>query len=232
MRHLGATVSQRTLLGPARQFTTPRTESPPQRVMAMIDSKAHTVLLDPARLWTSDEVLARPSPVPKTAGTYAWYFKRIPGSIDASRCHAFDGMPLLYVGIAPRPPYKDGRRSRSTLHQRIRYHYRGNAAGSTLRLTLGCLLTETLGIELRRVGSGARRTFSDGERLLSDWMSQNAFVCWLEHPQPWLLEASMIEQYDLPLNLDQNKRNEFHPELSAARRQAKQHAAELPIVPR
>jgi hypothetical protein len=28
---------------------------------------------------------------------------------------------------------------------------RGNAEGSTLRLTLGCLLSEQLGIELRRV---------------------------------------------------------------------------------
>ena len=198
----------------------------------MIEPMIQTLLLDPLRLWRRDEVLSRPSPVPKTPGVYAWFFKRVPGSIDAARCHTFDGMPLLYVGIAPRPPYKDGRRSRSTLHQRVRYHYRGNAAGSTLRLTLGCLLTETLGIELRRVGTGARRTFSDGERLLSEWMSQNALVCWLEHPQPWHIEASLIAQYDLPLNLDQNKRNRFHPELSAARQRAKQCAAELPILPR
>lgn len=198
----------------------------------MIEPMTQTVLLDPLRLWGRDEVLARPSPVPKTSGVYAWYFKRMPDSVDAARCHTLEGMPLLYVGIAPRPPYKDGRRSGSTLHQRVRYHYRGNAAGSTLRLTLGCLLTETLGIELRRVGSGARRTFSDGEGLLSEWMSQNAFVCWLEHPQPWQIEASLIAQYDLPLNLDQNKRNRFHPELSAARQRAKQRAAELPIVPR
>ena len=40
---------------------------------------------------------------------------------------------------------------------RIRYHFRGNAEGSTLRLTLGCLLIKPLGIELRRVGSGKRR---------------------------------------------------------------------------
>lgn len=32
------------------------------------------------------------------------------------------------------------------------------ACGSTLRLTLGCLLAEQLGIQLRRVGSGARVT--------------------------------------------------------------------------
>ncbi|MEU8575440.1 GIY-YIG nuclease family protein [Streptomyces asoensis] len=34
---------------------------------------------------------------------------------------------------------------RQNLRKRVRYHYRGNAAGSTLRFTLGCLL----GLELR-----------------------------------------------------------------------------------
>lgn len=139
---------------------------------------------------------------------------------------------MLYVGIAPKKPYADGRRSQTTLHQRVRYHYTGNAEGSTLRLTLGCLLTAELGIELRRVGSGKRRTFSAGEQLLSDWMSDNAFVCWTAHPEPWTLEQELIAGYDLPLNLDQNKRNVFHPELSAARRAAKERAAALPVLPR
>ena len=118
---------------------------------------------------------------------------------------------MLYVGIAPKKPYADGRPSRTTIQQRVRYHYAGNAEGSTLRLTLGCLLADELGIELRRVGSGTRRTFSDGERKLSEWMGSNAFVCWTEDPEPWLLEEDLIAQFDLPLNLDQNKRNTFHP---------------------
>ncbi|GAA2511770.1 hypothetical protein GCM10010406_54960 [Streptomyces thermolineatus] len=39
-------------------------------------------------------------------------------------------------------------RSPQNLRTRVRYHFRGNAAGSTPRLTLGCLL----GLELRRFG--------------------------------------------------------------------------------
>ncbi|MET9440781.1 GIY-YIG nuclease family protein [Streptomyces sp. NPDC006610] len=55
------------------------------------------------------------------------------------------------------------RTSTQNLRKRVRYHYRGNAAGSTLRLTLGCLL----GLELRRVGSGKRMTFGKaGEAIL------------------------------------------------------------------
>ncbi len=190
-------------------------------------------LLEPERLWSREEVIAtRPSPVPKTGGVYAWYFRQIPGAIDTSRCHMHDGMTLLYVGIAPKKPYADGRRSKTTLHQRVGYHYTGNAEGSTLRLTLGCLLGTGLGIELRRVGSGKRRTFATGEQLLSSWMAANAFVCWAVHSEPWELEEELIARYDLPLNLDQNRRNAFHPELSAARRAAKERAAQLPILPR
>lgn len=48
---------------------------------------------------------------------------------------------LLYVGISPKaPPSNGGAPSRSTLRKRLQTHYRGNAEGSTLRKTLGCLL--------------------------------------------------------------------------------------------
>jgi hypothetical protein len=75
---------------------------------------------------------------------------------------------MLYVGISPKASPKNGKPpSRQTLRSRVRYHYCGNAEGSTLRLTLGCLLAEKLCMDLRRVGSGKRRTFFHGERLLS-----------------------------------------------------------------
>src|ERR1700722_7026268 len=54
----------------------------------------------------------------------------------------------------------------------------GNAEGSTLRLTLGCLLAGELGLELRRGGSGGRLTFCDGEARLSGWLAENALVTW------------------------------------------------------
>ncbi|WP_432763024.1 GIY-YIG nuclease family protein [Actinomadura xylanilytica] len=73
------------------------------------------------------------------------------------------------------------RPSSQHLRRRIRYHYRGNAYGSTLRLSLGCLL----GLELRRVGSGTRLTFAQmGEATLTEWMHEHAQVCWIKHPEP------------------------------------------------
>jgi hypothetical protein len=77
-----------------------------------------------------------------------------------------NGLTLLYIGIGSRPPAKNGRTSKRTLRTRLRQQNALNAAGSTLRLTRGCLLAQQLGIELRRVGSGKRMTFGAGERIL------------------------------------------------------------------
>jgi hypothetical protein len=101
--------------------------------------------------------------------------------------------------------------------KRLWMHYAGNSEGSTLRETLGCLLAEQLGIQLHRVGSGRRRTFADGEQLLSAWMSQNAFVSWLIRERPWKLEHHLITTVDLPLNLEGNLAHWFHTELTQAR---------------
>lgn len=103
-----------------------------------------TQLLMPARPYTREEVLERPSPVLKVPGIYAWYFDELPPGVDVRGCHTIPEGMLLYVGIAPKEPPRNGTRpSTQTLWHRIRYHYRGNAEGSTLRLTLGCHLAST-----------------------------------------------------------------------------------------
>ena len=137
-------------------------------------------------------------------GVYAWWFREIPPGLDTGKCLTHDDLTLLYVGISPKRPPKEGQSSRQTLRTRIRYHYRGNAEGSTLRLTLGCLLAERLGITLYRMGSGKRMTFCEGEDLLSGWMDDNAFVSWTVTPEPWITEAELIASEILPLNIDQN----------------------------
>jgi GIY-YIG catalytic domain len=195
---------------------------------------AHDVLdglVQPARLWSRGEVLERPSPVPSRPGVYGWYFRALPWRIDTSQCVTWGSYTLLYGGIAPKAPPANGRpASQQTLRKRIRYHYTGNAAGSTLRLTLGCLLAERLGIQLRRVGSGRRLTFAAGEARLSAWMADNAYVTWVETDRPWLAEQRLIASVNLPLNLDQNRHHAFHQQLTQARADARMTASTLPIV--
>src|SRR4051812_32828899 len=112
-------------------------------------------LLTPTRLYGARGVLDRPSPVPASLGIYAWYFDQTPPKIDITDCQVHQGCTLLYVGISPKAPPQNGTPpSRSTLRQRLRTHFAGNAEESTLRRTLGCLLGEELGIQPRRVGNG------------------------------------------------------------------------------
>ena len=184
-----------------------------------------SALLKPAKLWTRTDCLVRASPVPREAGVYVWYFVTPPPGVPVAECHRAQGATLLYVGISPRQPSaRDGGSSRQTLRSRIRNHYRGNAAGSTLRLTLGCLLERELGITLQRAGLGDRCTFGEGEGRLSEWMGQNALVTWMPTPEPWRLEARLIASVSLPLNLQHNGDHPFHGTLSALRREARVRA--------
>ena len=158
-------------------------------------------------------------------------FPRDPGGVPTANCVQHSGATLLYVGISPSAPPANGKRpSRQSLLHRIRYHYRGNAEGSTLRLTLGCLLADQLSIQLRRVGSGKRMTFGPGEAVLSEWMGQNAFVAFHVCERPWELEAELLRAVSLPLNLDQNRNHAFHSTLTQMRRAAKERARNLAVL--
>lgn len=189
-------------------------------------------ILSEAPLFTPAHVLQTPSPVPREAGLYGWYFREVPPVVPTDDCRKREDATLLYAGVAPRRPPADGRPpSMQTLRDRIRSHLTGNASGSTLRLTLGCLLGDVLGIELRRVGRGSRMTWTrEGEIVLNEWLQQNALVCWETDPSPWDREEVLIREVSLPLNLDQNKHHGFHADLSARREAARQKARDLPIV--
>ncbi|WP_033316847.1 GIY-YIG nuclease family protein [Pontibacter roseus] len=188
-------------------------------------------LLNRPILKSRQEVLQSPCPIPKAPGIYAWYFKEVPPGVPTEGCHCYNEYTLLYIGISPKaPPVNGGKPSSQTIRSRLRYHYNGNAEGSTLRLTLGCLLSDNLNIQLRRVGSGKRLTFGRGEEALSDWMNQNAFITWSEYPTPWEPEEELIKSLYLPLNLDQNQHHPFYRGLKEIRRQAKAEAKSLPII--
>lgn len=190
-------------------------------------------LLMPERLHGAADILAKPCPIPAVAGVYAWYFATPPPGVPADGCHRALDHSLLYVGISPKAPPTNGRPpSRQTMRSRVRYHYRGNAEGSTLRLTLGVLLAEELGIGLRRVGSGKRITFGKvGEARLTEWLANNARVVWVATADGWNLEEELIRSLDLPLNLDQNRHGSFHQTLSALRAEQRARARALPIEP-
>jgi hypothetical protein len=183
-------------------------------------------LTKPCLLYSRSAVLSKPCPVPAVRGVYAWFFKDIPDCVPTDGCVVKDGLTLLYVGISPKNDT-----SSENLKKRVTYHFKGNAEGSTLRLSLGVLLAEKSDFPLRRVGSGKRMTFTHlGEQWLDDWLEENAFVCWVEHPKPWELEQELLTSLSLPLNIQDNQHHPFSAELSEMRKSAKRLARETAIA--
>jgi hypothetical protein len=62
-------------------------------------------------------------------------------------------------------------------------------------------------------------------------MSDHALVSFVRHDRPWELEDELIRRLDLPLNLEGNSHNAFHPELTYIRKLAVAGANALPVVP-
>ena len=138
-------------------------------------------------------------------------------------------MTLLYIGISP--DKKNMPQSKQHLKKRITNHNAGNAEGSTLRRSLGVLLTPESHYPLRRVGSGRRMTFThNGEQWLDAWMEKNAYVFWVEHETPWELEEDLLCALSLPLNIQGNRSHPFAIELNRLRKEAIPNAWELPIA--
>ncbi|AYH00660.1 hypothetical protein F6Q07_05620 [Pectobacterium parmentieri] len=182
----------------------------------------------PEKLWSREEVMSSPSPVPAVSGLYFWWFKTVPSGVPLNGCVAINGHTLLYVGISPDKKGKPN--SRANLKTRIKTHYSGNAEGSTLRRTLGVLLSAESKFPLRRVGSGKRTTFThSGEQWLDEWMANNAKVHWIPHDEPWILEESLISSISLPLNIQGNN-HAFRPLLSAMRSKATTEAKLMDIA--
>jgi hypothetical protein len=189
-------------------------------------------LLDPSHLYARSEVLQKPSPVPDVPASMR-VLRSSPPRVPTEGTHKRRGHFLLYVGIAPRKPPAGGQASRRTLKDRLRQHYSLNAYGSTLRLTLGCLL----GLPLRRIesrehpGEARRLTFGPQEDRLSAWMEEHARVVWAACDEPREVEERFIEQLKLPLNLQGNASHFFVPVLKKIRRECRAQALTLPALP-
>lgn len=181
-----------------------------------VDSVRESIL-NPSRVYSRDDILDQPCPVPNQAGIYGWYFREIPPEVPTRECKRHDGFTLLYLGISPSRPSSKG-----TLRARIKTHYRPKGA-STLRRTLDVLLEETLHLRVN-LRSNGRFDYGQTEEALTEWMSRNAYVVWIEQTEPWIIEADVIDTLDLPLNINDNRQHAFCPRLQALRADAQNRA--------
>lgn len=160
------------------------------------------------QLFSGDTFLSRDAfnenkkQVPASYGIYAWYFKGIPTVVPVDDCHMIGDKTLLYIGISP-----SSNTSKNNLRKRIMHHFNGNGGSSTLRKSLGYKLEG--------------KTFKTNEKKLSEWMSKNAYVKFVEIEEPWKYESELIHKYSLPLNLECNKQHEFYNQLKQIRKDCK-----------
>jgi hypothetical protein len=186
-------------------------------------------LLEPKRLYSAQEVFGRSSPVPQSAGIYAFYFDEVPLRVGPNEePHVRHDSQLLYIGIAPQKPKKPSvgrtvKRLPSTLPDRFRTHFTGIAEFSTLRLSLGCVLGIELGYERGCL------TFKD-EQKLGAWMANHARMAWAAVDKPWLVEEKfLLSMVHPPLNIKGNN-HPFRAELQRLRKAAKDAAMQAKTV--
>ena len=161
------------------------------------------------------EILANPSVVPDSPGIYAWCFDESPVPPEfCGDCTVREGCLILYIGIA----------AGQSLRDRICKRHLRSASVSTLRLSLGCLLREECGLELRSA-SRDHYDWGAGEENLTEWMADHAFVAWHVHGDPETLEAGAIVRYRPPLNIKGNRQHPFCEHLVALRKRCKGEAS-------
>lgn len=183
-------------------------------------------------LWSREALLDNPRLVPNGPGVYVWFFPPIvPGLADAARTKR-EGRTLMYLGVAGRAaaPADEGR-GEGTLWHQTQVDLHGDAGKSALRLALGCLMADQLGITLRRAGSGQRLTFTrDGERRLSEWIARHGRVGWMSHPDPQTIAPDIRRRLSLPLNLDGNSGDNVNAPIRSIVANAQANARAMPVV--
>jgi uncharacterized protein YaaW (UPF0174 family) len=140
--------------------------------------------------------------LPAKPGIYGWYFDReILSELPDKEWAGKDEWRLLYVGIT----------GKSLFNRIWKCHMSGSACVSAFRLSLGCLLSQRLGISPSRLGEKDLWFGRAGEQSLTTWLWKHARVAWCEDEDPHEVERAAFLKYGhlLPLNTKNNPKNDF-----------------------
>jgi predicted GIY-YIG superfamily endonuclease len=181
-----------------------------------------------SNLFSYEEIEKNKKVIPCQPAVYAWYFKKIknlpknfhyPIENGEIICQEKNGivLNLYYIGISGNNNY---------LRKRLNQHFNGNAESSTLRYSLGCLLSEHLDIKLQIKAKSSKRFSKNhciklGENVLSKWLSENAFISFFscdDKTTAEKIEKWLISKVSLPLNIEHNSKHPFCRELKKIRK--------------
>lgn len=161
-------------------------------------------LLRPERLISAAEIVADGRLIPSVAGIYGWWFRGDIPYVPLERTLSCQDHRLLYVGIAPREPSRNGSVSSSNLRKRIcRDHLGRRIARSTLRRSLAALLKDELGLNIVPNGAGKQAMSVQDEGKLTGWIREHGAVSWVACDRPWKTEAELLANVHIafPINI-------------------------------
>lgn len=165
----------------------------------------------------SSALKTKPFPVPYEDGIYGLYFQDYPEIIHDEGAIEYQGYKLLYMGISPSRPG-----GKQKLDGRLKKHLKNDASRSTFRTSIGCLLSDQLGIKLQTYKN--RISFGEGETKLNKWLDENLRFTWYGIKSPWLYEEALLKEIEVPLNLEGNQHHSFHPILTQIRKEYRERA--------
>ena len=117
-----------------------------------------------------------------------------------------DGFDLLYVGASLDP-----------LRRRVLCHLTGNTRTSSLRMTVGAILSRELELEPTGAGNRTCYDFGAGEARLTEWLVNHTRVGLIPTPNPFGLEKTILRDVPLPFNISERRRHPYSKFLMAVR---------------
>jgi hypothetical protein len=162
--------------------------------------------LHPIALYASQKVVSDAAVGADVRGVYGVFFKRTERVLERCGYLDFDQrMPveahegqLLYVGASLDP-----------LRRRVLAHLSGSSQGSSLRMTLGALFAEDLGLDPISDGRRNYYHFGSGEGRLTEWIVENSSVGFYASDDPYGIERQILTDVAVPLNIEYRKRHPF-----------------------
>lgn len=161
---------------------------------------------------------AHPGLIPDVGGLYALILDH-PEELDPSLERArlkleevfLGGRHVLYIGATGH-----------SLRRRLKHHLADDTCMSTFRMSLGAVLMETLGLEVRVVPGQRYFGFSpESEQMLSAWIAEHVSVAVRPHARARDVEQRLISRAQPPLNIAGRGPTEGAAEMARLRRRCR-----------
>lgn len=177
-----------------QKVTPAQTPVPSEINRVPVPIKEESVSTDRLQFGKFDPLSSSPSILPDSPGIYLLCLRngsKFPEVEEKPFIPKVNNFDLLYIGIS----------NLSIRSRDYRQHFSGNAGGSTLRKSLGCLFGYKQIPRDKNEDSNKTKFSYEDESNLSVWMKNNLLLFYTALDNPDAIETELIRQYDPPLNL-------------------------------